>query len=87
MSVVTSTVLVVNSADVVDAGDAALQALLAALAERTRDSERRDEMLDLMLTLPPVRRWSTDSLMQLQAAFDDAGLRPDRSQTSGGSDT
>lgn len=61
----TSTVPPVNSDDVVDPGDAALQALLAALAERTHDRQRRGMVLDFILTLPPLRHWPTDSLARL----------------------
>jgi hypothetical protein len=35
-----------ESDDLVDPGDAALQALLASVAERTYDVERRDRLLD-----------------------------------------
>lgn len=54
-----------NSDDVVDPGDAALQALLAAIAEGTRDGQRRDAVVDLILTIPPLREWPTDSLARL----------------------
>lgn len=55
----------VNPDDVVDPGDAALQALLAAIAERTHDSQKRDRVLDMILTIPPLRKWTTDSLARL----------------------
>lgn len=54
-----------NSDDVVDPGDAALQALLAAIAERTHDRQMRDTVLDFILTVPPLRHWPTDSLARL----------------------
>lgn len=71
LSVSTSTVHCVVSDDAVDPGDAALQALLAAIAERTHDSQRRDRLLDLIFTIPPLREWTTDSLARLHdvAAF------------------
>lgn len=55
----------VNPDDVVEPGDAALQTLLAAIAERTHDSERRDRILDLILTIPPLREWTRASLARL----------------------
>lgn len=61
----TSTVPPVNSNDVVDPGDAALQALLAAIAERTHDHEMRDRILDFIVSVPPLRQWPSDSLAQL----------------------
>jgi hypothetical protein len=50
----------VESDDVVDPGDAALQALLATMAENTRDHERREKLLDAILTLPPLTEWPVD---------------------------
>jgi hypothetical protein len=37
----------------------------------SHDSQRRDRLLDLVLTIPPLREWTTDSLGRLQdvAAF------------------
>ena len=66
-----------DSEDLVDAGDAALQALLAGLAERTTDSVRRDRLLDFILTLPPLREWPTESLVRLEeAARSVSGQQP-----------
>jgi hypothetical protein len=42
----TFTVCVVESDDILDPGDARIQALLAAVAENTDDPERRDRLLD-----------------------------------------
>jgi hypothetical protein len=47
----------VNSDDVVDPGDAAIQALLALTAENTHDHERREKLLDAILTIPPLTKW------------------------------
>jgi hypothetical protein len=66
LSVPTSTVPNVESDDVVDPGDAALPALLAAVAENTRDHERRDRLLDCVLTIPPLTEWPPDCLEQLR---------------------
>jgi len=52
--------------DLVDRGDAVLQALLASMAERTHDVERRDRLLDYMMTVPPTAGWPTDSLEALR---------------------
>jgi hypothetical protein len=52
--------------DLVDPGDAALRALLASMAERTHDVERRDKLLDFMMTTPPLADWSTPSLEALR---------------------
>jgi hypothetical protein len=57
LSVTTSTVLNVDSNDIVDPGDAAVQALLALTAENTHDDERRDRLIDAILTLPPLTEW------------------------------
>lgn len=56
----------VDSEDVVEPIDALLQQLLAAIAERTADSERRDAIMDHILTIPPVREWPAESLGQLR---------------------
>ena len=60
VSVPTSTVRNVESDDVVDPGDAAIQALAAITAEHTRDEEKRDMLMDFMLTAPPLGEWPPD---------------------------
>jgi hypothetical protein len=55
----------VQSDDVVDPGDAAVQALLALAAEYIHDDEKRDKLLDAILTLPPLREWPIDSQEKL----------------------
>lgn len=52
--------------DSVDPGDAALQAVLAGIADRTPDGNKRDEVLDYILTIPPLKHWPTASLVRLQ---------------------
>lgn len=59
-------VLRMESVDLVDPGDAALQALLASMAENTHDFERRDRLLDYVKTVPPLVDWPTDSLEALR---------------------
>lgn len=49
-----------ESDDVVDPGDAAVQALLALTAEHTRDEEKRDMLMDFLLTAPPLSEWPPD---------------------------
>jgi hypothetical protein len=55
-----------ESDDLVDPGDAALRALLASMAERTHDAERRERLLDSVLTVPPLADWPSDSLDALR---------------------
>lgn len=49
-----------ESDDIVDPGDAAIQALAALTAEHTPDEEKRDRLMDLMLTAPPLAEWPPD---------------------------
>jgi hypothetical protein len=60
LSVLTSTVQRMESDDVVDPGDAAIQALLALTADNTRDEEKRDMLMDFILTAPPLAEWPAD---------------------------
>jgi hypothetical protein len=46
-----------DSDDVVDPGDTAVQALLALTAENTHDREKRDWLIDAILTPPPLTEW------------------------------
>jgi hypothetical protein len=50
----------VESDDVVDPGDAAIQALLALTAENTDDDEKREKLLDAILTILPLTEWPLD---------------------------
>jgi hypothetical protein len=56
----------VESDDVVDPGDAAIQALLALTAENTDDEEKRDRLMDYILTLPPLTEWSPEGWEKLR---------------------
>ena len=67
LSAPTSTLPTVESDDVVDPGDAAVQALLALTAENTSDPEKRDRLIDAILTLPPLTEWPTESREKLSA--------------------
>jgi hypothetical protein len=60
MSVPTSTVPGMDSDDVVDPGDAAIQALLALTAEDTQDPEKHDWLIDAILTVPPLTEWPSE---------------------------
>lgn len=46
-----------RSDDVVDPADAAVQALLNLAADSTNDPEKRDELIDAILTIPPLAQW------------------------------
>lgn len=56
-----------QSDDVVDPGDAAVQALLALTADNTGDPDKRDELIDYILTVPPMAQWSADARETLVA--------------------
>jgi hypothetical protein len=60
LSVPASTVFGVGSDDVVDPGDAAIQSLVALTAQNTHDDEKRDMLMDFVLTAPPLAEWSPD---------------------------
>lgn len=55
-----------ESDDLVHPGDAAVQALLALTADQVVDTERRDRILDAMLTVPPLTEWPNESLEALR---------------------
>lgn len=55
----------VHSDDAVEPIDAAFQALLAHAAAEIRDDEKRDKLIDGILTLPPVAEWPPDSQEKL----------------------
>jgi hypothetical protein len=50
----------VESDDGVDPGDRAIQALLALTADHTDDDEKRDMLIDGILTLPSLTEWPPD---------------------------
>lgn len=54
-----------NRDDVVDPVDAALQALLALIAEHTDDPVKTDVIRDFLLTCPPVNDWPAGSQERL----------------------
>ena len=56
-----------DSDDVVDPGDAAVQALLALTAEKTRDPEKRDFLIEAILTVPPLTEWPPECCEKLVA--------------------
>jgi hypothetical protein len=50
----------VDSDDVVEPDDAAIQALLALTADHTHDDGKRDMLIDGILTIPPLTEWPPD---------------------------
>jgi hypothetical protein len=54
-----------DSDDVVDPGDAEVQALLALTAENNRDSHKHDLLINAILTLPPLTEWPLDAREKL----------------------
>ena len=62
----TPTVTNAESDDVIDPADAGLQALRAAMAENTRDHERREKLLDAILTIPPLGEWPPECREKLR---------------------
>ena len=70
-----------DSSDVVDPVDARIYELLAQIAERTEDKERRERIITLMLTLPPIAEWPREVLEQWQGIHEYVrGLRRDLEQ-------
>ena len=60
----THTAYITNSGD--DSMSVAIQALLALTAENTDDDEKREKLLDAILTIPPLTEWPADSVDQLR---------------------
>lgn len=58
-----------DSRDTVDPADAALHRLLGDIADKTPDDERRERILDLMMTAPPVAEWPPDAVDQWRDAY------------------
>ncbi|OBK45601.1 hypothetical protein [Mycobacterium kubicae] len=54
-----------DSDDIVDPGDAAIQALFALTAENTDDHEKREKLLDAILTTPSLTEWTADHRQKL----------------------
>lgn len=55
-----------DSDDIIEPADAALQALLALTAERAGNQEKHDLIYDFILTCPPLHEWPTDSQDRLR---------------------
>jgi len=60
----------VDSLDAVDPTDAVLQDLLAQIAENTPDKDRRERIIDLMLTLPPIKQWPPEMFDEWRKTCD-----------------
>lgn len=70
--------------DVVDPGDAAVQALLALTAEKTHDNEKRDMLIDGILTLPSLTEWPPEwREILLEACHSIKGLAEDLRRRNG----
>ena len=59
-----------DSSDLVDPFDAALHELLARDFVRTQDVQRRERLIDLMLTLPPSRESPLEALDECRATYE-----------------
>jgi hypothetical protein len=59
-----------DSSDVVDPADAAINELLGQIADRTRDPERRERIIDMMLTLPPITEWPPEALEKWRDTYE-----------------
>lgn len=70
LSAVSHTFASMDPFDVVHLADAAINELLGQIAVRTQEPERRERIIDLMLTLPPSREWPPEALDQLRATYE-----------------
>ncbi|WP_156765265.1 hypothetical protein [Mycobacterium sp. 1245852.3] len=59
-----------QSDDVVDPADAALDRMLGLMADNTEDEERRERILDLMLTLPPIIEWPQEAIEMWRNVYE-----------------
>jgi len=74
----------VESDDIVDPGDAALQAPLALTAENIHGDEGREKLIDAILTISPLAAWPSEcreklretcEVVSVSAATSDEGPR------------
>jgi hypothetical protein len=56
--------------DSVDPGDAALQELLASVAERADDLLKKERLVDYLITMPPLAEWSVEQREMLAQTCD-----------------
>jgi hypothetical protein len=75
LSAVSASLSAMTYDDVVDPADAALNDLLAHLAESSSGSGKRAEILDMMLTVPPIAAWPSETLQELYEVCSWVGLR------------
>ena len=54
--------LAMDSSDVVGPGDAALYELLGRIAGATQEEQKRERILDLMLTVPSIAEWPPEAI-------------------------
>lgn len=60
----------VQSDDVVDPVDAALNRMLGHMADSTEDEGRRERILGLMLTLPPIAEWPPEIIGEWRHLYE-----------------
>jgi iron-sulfur cluster repair protein YtfE (RIC family) len=53
-----------DSGDVIDPADRAIHEILGRIADRTEDQQRRQRILEVMVTVPPIAQWPPDALEQ-----------------------
>lgn len=53
-----------DAQDRVDPADAAIHTLLGSIADNTEDQQKRDRVLGLMVTVPPVIEWPPEAIDQ-----------------------
>lgn len=58
-----------DAQDRVDPADAAIHALLGHIADDTKDPQKRERILDLMVTVPPVVEWPPEAIDQWRDTF------------------
>jgi len=67
-----------DTSDAVDPTDAKIQGLLAQLADMTTDTARRDRIVGLILTLPPIAEWPAEAFEECRKTYEYVrGLRRD----------
>lgn len=58
-----------DAQDRVDPADAAIHALLGHIADNAKDPQKRERILDLMVTVPPVVEWPPEAIDQWRDIF------------------
>lgn len=58
-----------DAQDRVDPADAAIHTLLGHIADNTKDPQKREKILDLMVTAPAVIEWPPEAIDQWRATL------------------